>query len=246
MRKEPPPPDEAHIWLAHPEELLSPRLVQAYLALLAPEEETRRRRFHFDEHRHEYLITRALVRTVLSRYADVDPAAWVFKANAYGRPEIAGPVLPSRLTFNLSNTRGLVVCIVAADREVGVDVEDAERAARALDIADRFFSPLEVEALRALPQSAQGERFTAYWTLKEAYIKARGMGLSIPLDQFSYLIDSPRPIKIAFDPRLRDDPATWQFLRFRPTRRHRVAAAIRCGSEPPLRVVLRKTAPLVF
>jgi 4'-phosphopantetheinyl transferase len=242
----PPPPDEAHIWLTLPDELSNSKLLDAYHALLSPEEQERRRRYHFDEHRHEYLVTRALVRTVLSRYAEVDPAAWVFEANAYGRPAIARPTAAAGIRFNLSNTKGLITCVVAADRDVGIDVEDAERAVRALDVADRFFSPLEVAALRALPEGAQGERFTAYWTLKEAYIKARGMGLAIPLDHFSFLLDEGPRVKIAFDPRLDDDPEAWQFLRLRPTRKHRIAAAIRRGSDAPLRVVVRRTAPLVW
>ncbi len=133
--------------------------------------------------------------------------------------------------------------MVAKDLEIGVDVEDTERKSETVGVADRFFSPREVAALHALPEAAQRGRFFDYWTLKEAYIKARGMGLAIPLDQFSFLLDGAPPIRIAFDPRLGDDAATWQFERFTLTARHRTAVAIRrTGAD--LRVVVRATVPL--
>jgi 4'-phosphopantetheinyl transferase len=239
-------PGSAHIWYALPDELTDPRLLDAYRSLMAPGERERQLRYYFEKNRHEYLITRALVRTTLSRYADVPPEAWVFEAGAHGKPHIAWPEVSPRLSFNLSNTTGMVACIIAAEREVGVDVEELERAVRAMEVADRFFSPSEVTALRALPEADQPARFITYWTLKEAYIKARGMGLAIPLDQFSFLISQGREPGIAFDPRLKDDPATWQFARLLPTRRHAVAAAVRVAPGERVALSARKTVPLVF
>lgn len=238
------PTKEAHIWYALPDELTDPRLLDAYQALLAPGERERRLRYYFEKNRHEYLITRALVRSVLSRYADVPPAAWVFEAGEHGKPFVAAPEVS--ISFNLSNTTGMVACIVAADREVGIDVEEIERAVRGMEVADRFFSPSEVRALRALPEAEQPARFITYWTLKEAYIKARGMGLAIPLDQFSFLIDEGKEPGIAFDPRLEDDPAAWQFARLRPTRGHAVAVAVRGGPGERIALSARKTVPLVY
>src|SRR6185503_2215825 len=149
------------------------------------------------------------------------------------------------LRFNLSNTEGLIACLVADDREIGVDVEDLERRGETVAIADRFFSPLEVAALRAVPEERQRARFFDYWTLKEAYIKARGMGLAIPLDHFSFVIEPGAPIGIAFDPRLPDDPSTWQFAQLRPTARHVISVAVRRAGEPDLRLVVRRTIPLL-
>jgi 4'-phosphopantetheinyl transferase len=240
----PLPRGEAHLWYVLAGEVTEPGLLAAYEALLAPEERARKERFYFDKNRHEYLLTRALCRGVLSRYAAVAPEAWVFRANRYGRPEIASPEgCPVR--FNLTNTDGLIACLVAHEREIGVDVEDLERRGETVLIADRFFSPLEVAALHAVPEAAQRARFFDYWTLKEAYIKARGMGLSIPLDQFSFAIEPGRPIRIAFDPRLEDDPSTWQFAQLRPTERHLISAAVRRSGEPDLRFVVRRTIPLL-
>jgi 4'-phosphopantetheinyl transferase len=244
----PLPPDEVHLWyfLPDPPDREDPRLFAAWTALLSPEEVARRDRYKFEHSRREMVHTRALVRATLSRYADVAPAAWVFGQNAYGRPEIDPAAHPGLgpLRFNLSNTRGLIACAVAWDREIGVDVEDTERQGETVGIADSFFSPLEVRELHALPEARRRDRFFDYWTLKESYIKARGMGLSIPLDQFSFLLDRSGRIGIAFDPRLADDASTWQFAQFSLSPRHKTAAAVRRGAGPDLPFVVRRTVPL--
>ncbi len=237
-------PGTAHLWYVFSEPVCDEALLAAYHRLMAPDEAVQQARFLFAENRHEYLLTRALVRTVLSKYADVAPEAWTFVRNEFGRPQIAGPPGVPPLRFNLSNTRGLIACLVALDRDVGVDVEDTERSSSAVDIADRFFSPVEVRALRALPKERQSARFFEYWTLKESYIKARGMGLAIPLDQFSFHLDDGPAIGISFDPRLGDDRSAWQFALYQPSARHRMAAALRTGGEPPLSIELRETVPL--
>ena len=189
-------PSTVHLWYTQSDDLTAPAALDAYLGLLSPDERTRHARFLNERARHEYLITRALCRTVLSRYAAVAPADWRFRANQWGRPEIDCPSPDyADLRFNLSNTRGLVVCAVAQGGEIGVDVELIDRAGSLLEIADRFMAPVEARDIAALPPDAQALRFFTYWTLKEAYIKARGMGLSIPLDKFWFLLDTalPRP-----------------------------------------------------
>jgi 4'-phosphopantetheinyl transferase len=139
---------------------------------MCAEERAQQQRFYFEKGRHEYLVTRALVRTVLSKYVTVDPSTWRFEKNEYGKPAIVYPQGLPPLTFNLSNTTGLIACLVAFGRDVGVDVEDMTRPGETVEIAEQFFSPTEVAALRALPASAQRYRFFEYWTLKEAYIIA--------------------------------------------------------------------------
>ncbi|WP_437585697.1 4'-phosphopantetheinyl transferase family protein [Sorangium sp. So ce1000] len=237
-------PGAAHLWYVFSDPVRDEALLAAYHRLMAPDEAAQQERFLFAENRHEYLLTRALVRTVLSKYADVAPEAWTFVRNEFGRPQIAGPPGVPPLRFNLSNTRGLIACLVALDRDVGVDVEDTARARTTVEIADRFFSPGEVRALRALPPERQRARFFEYWTLKESYIKARGMGLAIPLDQFSFHLDDGPAIGISFDPRLGDDRSAWQFALYQPSARHTMAAAIRSGDGPPLSIELRETVPL--
>ena len=114
---------EAHLWYVQPESVVDPALLAAYDDLLTPAERQRNRRFVFERHRHQDLVTRALVRTVLSAYCPaVEPRAWGFSLGPFGRPEIAAPAVQPRLRFNLSHTDGMVVCLVSGDREIGVDV----------------------------------------------------------------------------------------------------------------------------
>lgn len=235
----------AHLWYVFPEAIRDAALLTAYRQLMCAEERAQQQRFHFEKGRHEYLITRALVRTVLSKYVAVDPSTWRFEKNEYGKPSIAYPrgLLP--LAFNLSNTTGLIACLVVLGRDVGVDVEDMTRPGETVEIAEQFFSPTEVASLRALPASAQRYRFFEYWTLKEAYIKARGMGLALPLEQFSFHLEAGQSVRISFDPRLHDDPNRWQFAQYQPTSRHQMAAAIRRGTDAELTIHPRYTIPLV-
>lgn len=245
MPTTPLPPCEVHVWLASASILAGdPTLAANYHTLMTPEESARHRRFMFERNRNEFLLTRALARTVLSRYADVPPRDWRFAAGSHGKPDISSPSVPW-LRFNLSNTEGLVACAVARDLELGVDVENIERSGETVDIADRFFAPLEVAELRSLPAHAQRDRFFDYWTLKESYIKARGLGLSIPLDQFAFLLGNPGPIRIQIDPRLEDDGESWQFTQLAPTPHHKVAVGVRRGRQgAPVTFQVHWTVPL--
>ena len=199
-------------------------LRDAYLPLLLADERARHDRFVFAKDRLQFLATRALVRTVLSQYVDVDPKAWRFATHERGKPYIVAPAGLPTLHFNLSNTRGLIVCAVSTRYSaLGCDTEDVTRKTETVGIADHYFSPLEVQALRALPASRHSERFFSYWTLKESYIKARGLGLALPLDQFSFLLDAGPGVGVAFDPRLQDDAGRWRFALLRSGARHFVA-----------------------
>ena len=211
--------------------------LDAYRTLLTPDEHERMARFVFERDRRAFLLTRALVRTTLSRYASVAPADWRFIANAYGRPEILDrPSEVPDLRFNVSHTDGLIACAVTIGREVGVDVEHVGRQVLH-DVAGRHFAAKEVSDLRALPATEQGRVFFDYWTLKEAYIKARGFGLALPLGDFAFTLNPPHAPEIAFEPSLDDDPATWQFLQAWPTPTHRLALAVRRdGSDLPVRI----------
>ena len=236
---------EVHVWYVMTDRLTDERLLASYDELMNPAERQRNRRYVFPAGRREHLVTRALIRTTLSRYhPTVDPRDWEFVTNPYGRPEVAGPICQPRLRFNLSNTDGLIVCLVAVDREVGIDVENVtRRVLDGVDIADHYFSGTEVAELRSLPSSKQPDRFFDYWTLKEAYIKARGLGLQLPLDQFSFHLGNNPPIRITFGPGIADDAASWQFDLQRLTPNHRLALAVRRYDEPDLTVRLWPVVP---
>jgi 4'-phosphopantetheinyl transferase len=130
-------------------------------------------------------------------------------------------------------------------RELGVDVENLRTREVSLDIADRFFAKPEVDELATVPKERQQDRFFEYWTFKESYIKARGMGLSIPLGQFSFHYPHERAVHIAIDPELGDDANRWSFWQYRPTAEYLMAvcAERRSGGAPSL--TLRKVVPMV-
>jgi 4'-phosphopantetheinyl transferase len=237
------PPDEVHLWVVEPERVTEPHLLAAYRALLDEDERERHLRFRFEKHRLQFLVSHALVRTTLSRYAPVAPEAWRFVTNAHGRPEVAGEGPPG-LRFNLSHADGMAVCAVALDVDVGADVEDSQRPGNMVELADSFFAPAEVAALRALPPERQRERFFEYWTLKEAYIKARGMGLSLPLERFAFHLEPGQPPRISFEPGLEDEPEAWRFVPLRLSERHLAAVAVRRARGLPLRVRCQRTVPL--
>src|SRR5262247_748196 len=239
-------PAEIHLWLAFYDGITERSLHSAYRELLNPAEKEQESRFYFARDRLRYLITRALVRTVLSRYATIHPKEWVFSANAYGRPEIVNAQARyAGLSFNISHTHSLIVLGVTKRRALGVDVENFRAREVSLDIADRFFAPQEVAALAATPPRRQQYRFFEYWTFKESYIKARGMGLSLPLDKFSFHYPNDRAVEIAIDPELADEPRHWQFWQFRPTPEYLMAiCAERVGAQSP-NLVVRQAIPML-
>lgn len=200
-------------------------------AWLTDEERARHRAFVFEKNRREYLATRALVRTALSHVRPAEPESWRFVRSEHGKPELTPPC---SLRFNLSNHPSLVVCAVReSELSLGVDVEPLARGGEVLEIAGTVFSEREFAELRALPPTAQPERAVSLWTLKEAYIKAHGMGLSLPLQEFSFRF-TPERIQISFSRALPDRPDRWAFATFdRAGHRIALAAEIFPGGEMP-------------
>lgn len=234
-----------HLWCTFYADLENEALLREYRTLLSDAEQQQELRFHFARDRRRYLVTRALVRTVLSRYADVAPGEWSFTVNDYGRPLIANAAAAARqISFNVSHTDSLIVLAIARGHAIGVDVENTRTRAACIDIADRFFAPAEVSALHALPQARQQHRFFEYWTLKESYIKARSMGLSIPLDHFSFdLLEDD--IGISIHPDQGDKPERWRFWQMSLGPGYLGAlCAERVSHEVPV-LVVRNIVPLV-
>jgi 4'-phosphopantetheinyl transferase len=157
--------------------------------ILAPEERERANRFRFPEHRRRYIVCRGTVRELLAPYLNLAPAAIQFDHNPYGKPSVPG----SGVHFNVSHSGDWAMLAVSAQLEVGIDLERIDPSFAQEQIPERFFSPREVEHLRSLPESQQAAAFFRCWTRKEAYIKARGLGLALALDSFdvSLLPDDP-------------------------------------------------------
>ncbi len=162
-----------------------------------------------------------MARTLVGRALDIQPDHWTWREGAHGRPEIAHPETP--LHFNLAHSAGLVVCALANGREVGVDVEDLERPATDPKMIQRYFSPAEAADIERHGE-AWRDRFLRYWTLKEAYLKARGLGISVPLREISFILD-PQDIAVTFLGTLDGTSTAWSFDLSQPTGRHLVAIA---------------------
>ena len=221
--------DPLYLWCAHPEEVLA----EACAPLLSEDERALWRTFRFDRHRREYLTTRALARTALSHYHPLAPEAWRFQKNSYGKPTVDPNC---GLRFNLSNSPRLVVCLIARGVEVGVDAEPIERAEKIAELAPEVFSSLELAQLEALPGPEKLDRALSLWTLKEAYIKSRGVGLSLPLNKFSFLFGGVEGIRLELDPCLgNEDGRRWQFCLIEHSG-HRIALMAERATVPELQV----------
>ena len=184
--------DQIHVWRAK----LDRPLQDAHSALpcLAEDERARARRFHYDDHRRDFIVARTFLRSVLARYLGRDPAQIKFEYSSHGKPSVQALKRSAPLFFNLTHSHQLALLAVTEKAEIGIDVEFI----RAVDdgIAERFFSRSEVAALRALPSDLQNEAFFNCWTRKEAYIKARGEGLSLALDEFDVSLAPGAPAAI--------------------------------------------------
>jgi 4'-phosphopantetheinyl transferase len=232
--------DAVDVRLASTSLASGPGVARRCRALLTPEESAACDALRDEADRRSSLVARALVRTTLSRYAPVAPDAWRFERAAGGRPEIASPT-GTRLRFNLSHTRELVACAVALDTDVGVDVERVEDHADLLDLAATVMSDDEFAAFRSQPAAERPRRFFAAWTLKEAYLKARGFGLVQSPTLARFDVDAAGVVRAQFAPELADDASQWGFALLDAGADHLLAVALRRPGAPRVRV-LRATS----
>ena len=179
---------EVHLWVARLEASES-NFAQGF-SWLSPDEVERADRFRFDKHRREFVLGRAVLRALLASYLGIArPQETSFIYGLKGKPALAGAATPisdaaGSLRFNVSNSGELAVYAFTLDCEIGVDVEYRRRLAEIEGIAQRFFAPDEVSELMGLPEKERPDGFFNCWTRKEAYIKAVGDGLSLPLNSF--------------------------------------------------------------
>ncbi len=237
------------IWLTYYDEIVDDRHLAGLRSLLSDDEVALEGRFYFADDRKRYLVTRAMVRMVLSRYAQIAPEDWAFSKNAYGRPVISKAIVETEvqargLCFNLSHTRGLIALAVTRGRELGIDVENIATRAISLDVAERFFSSAEVAELSRVAPDRQQDRFFEYWTFKESYIKARGMGLSLPLDSFSFAFPRHSAVSISINPELQDHADRWSFWQYRPTADYLMAICAERHADDAPAILMRKFTPL--
>ena len=175
--------DEIHVWRAFLE-VPSTRLKSLH-SILSDDEANQSVRYCFERDRRRFIIRRGLLRCILSRYLGQSPRALAFQCNNHGKPALASMSGAPSLCFNVSHSGELTLYAITRNREVGVDIEYVRPFEDAEDIVKHFFSSREKAEFGTLPARIKNQAFFACWTRKEAYIKARGEGLSYPLSNFS-------------------------------------------------------------
>jgi 4'-phosphopantetheinyl transferase len=176
------PEDEVQLWRVDLEAIRADE--SRWQKVLSSDESARASRFHFSGDRQRFIASRALLRTILAAYLSMDPSALSFSYSRKEKPFLGPAQAGSDVTFNISHSGGIALFAFTRRREIGVDVEQVRRDFDVEAIARRFFSAHERRQLAALPKENRFEAFFRCWTRKEAYIKATGEGLSLPLHQF--------------------------------------------------------------
>lgn len=212
-------PGQVDIWFCATHDRRLDSHFKQYEDLLAPDEVQQYEQVASSEQGRDYLISRALLRTVLARYCDAEPRDVELGSNKYGKPQLNAP--DAALKFNTAHSHGLTLCAVSL-AEVGVDAEYHSDAGGMLDAADDYLSARELQALRRYPAEEQLAIFFRFWTLKEAYLKARGEGLSIPLHDFSILLE-----KSEFAAFEGPNPENWDFQVLAQNEQYTAAVALR-------------------
>ncbi|KAK9061433.1 hypothetical protein SSX86_018614 [Deinandra increscens subsp. villosa] len=258
---------ETHLWYVLPNEVKSQSLLSQYVDLLPPPEKDHVFSMRGDELQKSALLARALVRTTISRYqiySRVSPRSLVFKKNAHGKPEViweqSDDWHPPQLHFNLSHTSSLIACGVTVGSPIGIDVEEKERTLKnnILSFAKRYFSCEELEVLSAISDpEVQRHKFIKLWTLKEAYVKALGIGFSgAPFNTFTIRFGGANPNPEVLDSAIAVVPlekptnltTNWQFKQLELADSHYAAICRQndglLGGES-MKVIVRKTIPLV-
>ncbi|MCP3944893.1 MAG: 4'-phosphopantetheinyl transferase superfamily protein [Desulfobacteraceae bacterium] len=234
-------PGEVHFFYTLTGEIQTPLLLDMYREISSEKEKAKIDRYKFKKDRHNCLVTRGLLRFVLSKCTRIPPKSFGFEENSYGKPRLKIGVTKIPINFNLSHAGGLTACAVVLDYEIGIDVEDSARKID-MNIADRFFSKQESEYLGQTIENQKKSMFFDFWTLKESYIKAKGKGLSIPLDKFSFTIRQDCTT-ICFDDLYNDDPDNFVFFRFPLLKSFKAAITIQAPKTKDFNVNIYKCVP---
>src|SRR5262249_11993041 len=203
--------------------LLKPESIVAMRRLLSPDEIATEGRFYFEEHRRRYVIARAALRTILAHYLPSSARELRFCYGRYGKPVLTKEVNVNQLQFNLSHSHEIAIFAIARGRAVGIDVEYIRNTTSVDEIVDRFFAPNETTAFGASSKATKLENFYASWTCKEAYLKARGLGLSFPLARVRLprMFDAKQPHQMG--------SGNWSVVNFSPASNY-LAALVAAGT----------------
>jgi 4'-phosphopantetheinyl transferase len=181
------------VWLIS---LAQPSAAAEFMDLLSDAEQERAARFKFGKHRRPFVVAHAALRSILSRYLHVAPVDLQFVTGVNGKPSLAAELSGSGLQFNLSHSHEMALLGVTRRHEIGVDIEWIKEDYGFDEVAERFFTAKEVSELRALPVHLQRQGFFKCWTSKEAFLKAKGTGLSGKLDEVEITLIEEQQVRI--------------------------------------------------
>jgi 4'-phosphopantetheinyl transferase len=218
---------QVDLWL-FPVGELTDALRKEYVDILFCEEIELSKKIIIQEKKDIFISTKALLRKILHYYTNVPTSAWRFERNLFGKPYISEPSQHRNIHFNISHAKGLIACLISTSYEVGVDVENILKNRDFLGISRNVFSEKEVDLLNATSSHRLGRTFYMYWTLKEAYLKARGVGLSLPLTSFWFEL-SPFP-RIFLGPECMDTAKNWYFASKLITKEYLLSLAVCANS----------------
>jgi 4'-phosphopantetheinyl transferase len=235
-------PCTVHLWAVDPDDVQDESLCARYERLFSADERAVLGRYRIEAVRHRHLVSRALLRTVLGTRLGVAPERVAITKTATGRPELASYAGTPLLRFNLSHADGLILLGVTDEHAIGVDVEHEDRGVDVLGIARRFFAPTEHAALLMQGEHERRRLFFSYWTLKEAVLKAQGVGVSEGMDTVQFAIESTR-LRTSLP--AAEIPDAWALALLELGPRHRGAVAVRVGRPADLALVAWKVVPLV-
>jgi 4'-phosphopantetheinyl transferase len=201
---------------------LPPDSVRSMESTLSADESERAAKFRFHKDRNRYIVSHACLRKVLAHYLRREPAQISFTLNEYGKPFLPG----EKLQFNLSHSGDLALIGVTTGRKVGVDIERIRQGISSLVIARQYFSKAEIAELQSLPPEQRVNAFFACWTRKEAYIKAQGLGLSLPLESFDVSLTAGEPAILRATRTDEKEAARWTLRSLPADAEHEAAAAV--------------------
>jgi len=215
--------DEVHVWRATLDQ--TPSQIQSFLHNLAADEQARVERFYFERDREHFIVARGVLRAILGGYLNQAPEYLSFCYSAHGKPALTGESDGDAIRFSVSHSHGVALYAVTRGREVGVDIERIRFDVAVTEIAERYFSRREVATLRTLPAETQRQAFFQCWTRKEAYIKARGEGLSLPLDEFDVSLAPGEPAAVLGTQRDPSEASRWSLQELTPAPGYAAALA---------------------
>jgi len=239
--------DEIHLWMIDPQLVLS---TVALRSILTETEQQKVDRYRSEKAKHTALITRSFIRLLLSQYETFTPDQLQFTVSDLGKPELNNA--SKSLRFNLSHNDELIICAVCLNKDIGCDIENLSRKINVNAIAKRFFSASEYQLIKTKPSS-----FFEYWTLKEAFVKATGLGISQGLETFSFEIKEQKEMKqndnivLRFNQNCKEkSPQNWYHSLLFPDDRHCIALSVnnkkQTDKKPTIRLFSNEQSQSLF